>query len=232
MDYRHELKFPVTDTELTIIKYRLMPLMHMDVHQDGSAYTIRSLYFDDLNDSCMRENADGVDNRKKYRIRIYNGSDEVIKLEKKIKRREMTRKLSVPLRREICEEYIQGKMPEFYEGQSDLEKELLCEAKIHGMHPRSIVEYERTAFVEPKGNVRITFDRNISGSSKVENFFDKDLQVMPLLQQGQHILEVKYDELLPGYIADVLQISTLQQVSFSKYYYSREGFAAGMEAAI
>ncbi len=232
MDYRHELKFPVSDRELIIIKYRLMPLMHRDVHQNGSAYTVRSLYFDDFNDSCMRENADGVDNRQKYRIRIYNGSDEVIRLEKKIKRREMTGKISVPLSRETCEVYMQGKIPEFYEGQTDLEKELICEARIHGMQPKSIVEYERTAFVEQKGNVRITFDRNISGSSKVENFFDKDLQVMPLLQQGQHVLEVKYDELLSGYIADVLQISTLQQTSFSKYYYSREGFTSGMEAAI
>lgn len=221
MDYRHELKFPVTDRELTIINYRLQPLMHMDFHQEGSAYTIRSLYFDDFNDSCMRENEDGVDNRRKYRIRIYNGSDEVIRLEKKIKKREMTKKISVPLSREICETYMENKVPEFYEGQSMLEKELLCEVKMNGMRPKSIVEYERTAFVEPKGNVRITFDRNISGSSKVYGFFDKELQIMPLLPKGQHILEVKYDELLPGYIAEALEISTLQQTSFSKYYYSR-----------
>ena len=83
MDYRHELKFEVSDTELTIIYYRLKALMYMDAHQEGSSYCIRSLYFDALSDSCMRENEDGLDNRRKYRIRIYNGSDEIINLEKK-----------------------------------------------------------------------------------------------------------------------------------------------------
>lgn len=221
MDYRHELKFMVSDMELTVLRYRLMPLMHTDVHQENGAYTIRSLYFDDFYDTCMRENEDGVDNRKKYRIRIYNGSREVIKLEKKMKHRDMTRKMSVSLPEEICRTYVRGEIPQFYEGQSDLEKELLCEVKMHGMQPKSIVEYERTAFVEPRGNVRITFDRNISGSSRINEFMERELTLVPLLPAGQHILEVKYDELLPQYIADMLEIQALQQISFSKYYYSR-----------
>ena len=222
MDYRHELKFEVSDTELTIIYYRLKALMYMDAHQEGSSYCIRSLYFDDLSDSCMRENEDGLDNRRKYRIRIYNGSDETINLEKKIKCRGMTRKESVPLKREICEAYMNGQIPDFSEAQSDLEKELLCEVKMNGMRPKSIVEYERTAFVESRGNVRITFDRNISGCSQVEAFFDSRLNTVPVLPKGHHVLEVKYDELLPEYIAGMLEISTLQQTSFSKYYYSRQ----------
>jgi len=222
MDYRHELKFEVTDVDLTILYYRLKPLMQVDAHQDGSAYCIRSLYFDDLQDSCMRENEDGIDSRSKYRIRIYNGCDATINLEKKIKYRGMTRKESVPLRREICETYMNGGIPDFSEVQSDLEKELFCEAKMNGMRPKSIVEYERTAFVEPKGNVRITFDRNISCCSKTEPFFEKNLEAVPVLPKGCHIMEVKYDELLPQYISDVLEISTLQQTSFSKYYFSRQ----------
>ena len=222
MDYRHELKFEVSDADLTMIYYRLKALMHMDAHQEGSSYCIRSLYFDDFSDSCMRENEDGLDNRRKYRIRIYNGSDETINLEKKIKFRGMTRKESVLLKREICEAYMNGQIPDFSEAQSDLEKELLCEVKMNGMQPKSIVEYERTAFVEPKGNVRITFDRNISGCSQVDTFFESHLKASPVLPVGHHVLEVKYDELLPQYISDVLEISTLQQTSFSKYYYSRQ----------
>lgn len=222
MDYRHELKFEVSDAELMLLKYRLTPLMRLDSHQAGSAYNIRSLYFDDFKDSCLMENEDGVDNRRKYRIRIYNGSDKVIKLEKKMKYRGMTKKQSINLKKEICESYMKGEAPKLYEEQSDLEKELLCEAKINGMYPKCIVEYERTAFVEPKGNVRITFDRNIKGSRKTESFFEKNLPLIPVLPKGHHILEVKYDELLPRYIADMLEISTLQQISFSKYYFARQ----------
>ena len=92
---------------------------------------------------------------------------------------------------------------------------------MNGMHPKSIVEYERTAFVEPRGNVRITFDRNISGCEKISGFFDRTLPAVPVLPKGQHVLEVKYDELLPEYIAGVLELGRLQQTAFSKYYYSR-----------
>ena len=42
---------------------------------------VRSLYFDDLNDSYMQENEDGIDNRRKFRIRIYEGDTSLIHLE-------------------------------------------------------------------------------------------------------------------------------------------------------
>lgn len=221
MDYRHELKFMVSDMDITVLKYRLMTLMQTDAHHRDGMYRIRSLYFDDFQDSCMKESADGVDCRQKYRIRLYNGCRDDIKLEKKIKYRNMTQKKSVPMPEEICRVYVSGEIPNFYEGQSGLERELLCAAKMNGMRPKSIVEYERTAFIEKRGNVRITFDRNISGSLKTTEFLDREPVAAPLLPRGWHIMEVKYDEFLPQYIMGVLQISTLQQISFSKYYYSR-----------
>lgn len=221
MDYRHELKFLVSDAELELIRYRLKPLMRQDVHQKEGGYKVRSLYFDDFYDSCMQENENGIDNRKKYRIRIYDGDDTVIKLEKKIKYRGMTRKISGTISREECLSYISGKAPGLKPEGTELEKELYAEMKIQDMHPVTIVEYERTAFVEPMGNVRITFDRNISGSEHLKQFLDKKIVAVPLLPKGQHVLEVKYDELLPEYIAQVLEVGTLLRTAFSKYYYAR-----------
>lgn len=220
MDYRHELKFLVSDVEMTILKYRLMPLMNVDRHQTEGAYNIRSLYFDDFYDTCMHENEDGIDNRKKYRIRIYNGSDHVIKLEKKMKVRGMTRKISTSIDKEKCLSYMKGKINRPNAESTDLERELYAEMKMNGMHPVSIVEYERTAFVDLRGNTRITFDRNISGSEKIDSFFDKPV-LTPLLPKGRHILEVKYDELIPEYLLQALDIGSLQRTAFSKYYFAR-----------
>lgn len=222
MDYRHELKFLVSDESLLLIRYRLEPLMRQDMHQKGAAYAVRSLYFDDFYDSCMQENENGIDNRKKYRIRIYDGADTVIRLEKKIKYRGMTRKISKEISREDCLCYMSGRTPAPGRGDiSDLEKELYAEMKTRGMHPVTVVEYERTAFVEPRGNVRITFDRNIAGSGATGHFLDAKLPMVPLLPKGRHVLEVKYDQLLPGYIAQVLETGTLLRTAFSKYYYAR-----------
>lgn len=221
MEYRHELKFPVSDAELEIIRYRIKPLMQADFHQKEGVYTVRSLYFDDLYDSCLRENANGEDTRRKFRIRIYNGNDEVIKLEKKIKLRGMTKKLDTEISKKDCIIYMAGELPRLHAENSDLEKELYAESRMKGMHPVCIVEYERTAYVERKGNVRITFDRNISGSERTEAFLDKEISGVPLLPKGQHVLEVKYDELLPEYISEVLNLGILHRTSFSKYYYAR-----------
>lgn len=221
MDYRHELKFLVTDAQLKLIYYRLKLLMGQDLHQKEGVYTVRSLYFDDFCNSCMEENESGIDRRRKYRIRIYDGNDETIKLEKKIKYRGMTRKISGEISREDCLAYMSGRAPQMNPDRTELEKELYAEMKISGMHPVTVVEYERCAFVEPRGNVRVTFDRNISGSEKVGQFLDKKVMAVPLLPKGNHVLEVKYDELLPEYIAQVLEIGVLQRSAFSKYYYAR-----------
>lgn len=223
MDYRHELKFLVSDMELEIIRYRLKLLMRQDIHQTGGKYTVRSLYFDDFRNSCMRENEDGIDNRRKFRIRIYNGDDTLIKLEKKEKCRGMTKKEAVLISGTDCAAYMSGATGKLQRNSSKTEKELYGEIRVNGMHPVSIVEYERTAFLEPRGNVRITFDRNISGSSKTNDFLDKRIGKIPLLPGGVHILEVKYDELLPGFIYEALNMGSLQRSSFSKYYYSRIG---------
>lgn len=222
MKYRHELKFLISESQMALIQFRLQLLMKQDVHQVGGKYNIRSLYFDDLFDSCMWENENGVDARKKYRIRIYDKSADVIKLEKKIKYRGMTKKISATIDEKQCIKYMYGKSLQVTEMNSELEKELYVQINANGMKPVAIVEYERTAFVEKKGNIRITFDRNISGCENVEMFLDENIPLVPLLPAGKHVLEVKYDEFIPDYIKDVLEIGSLQRTAFSKYYYARD----------
>ena len=90
------------------------------------------------------------------------------------------------------------------------------------MRPKAIIEYERTAFVHPTGNVRVTFDRNIAASRILDDFLSPQVSgYVPLLPSGMHVLEVKYDELLPDFIAQALELGTLQQCAFSKYYLGR-----------
>ena len=221
MEFRHELKFVVSDAQLEALRYRIAPFMQTDKNQKDGCYTITSLYFDDVYDSCFRENLGGFDRRSKYRIRIYENDFGVIKLEKKSKLHGMCKKESVRLSLEECQQLTDGENLYSRAGLDAKKQLLLCEMQMRGLMPKSIVEYERTAFVNPVGNVRITFDRNIRGSLKVEDFYDERICMVPLLDEGVHVLEVKYDEFLPAYIYQALEIETLQQTSFSKYGYSR-----------
>ena len=83
--YRHELKYRISYGEKAVLELRLAPLLQRDAHAGPDGYLIRSLYFDDCWNSAYAEKDAGILARKKYRIRIYNGSDAVIRLERKKK---------------------------------------------------------------------------------------------------------------------------------------------------
>ena len=222
MQYRHEYKFLVNDAELRRIARRLAPVMKLDKNQTGEAYTITSLYFDDIHDRCLYENLDGVENRNKYRIRIYDRKTDVIKLEKKSKLHGFTSKQGVSLTVDECAEMVSGRIPSILQMGNQAKKLLLTQMKTQGLFPKSIVEYDRTAYTYAAGNVRITFDRNIRGSRKCSDFLRSDMRLIPLLPEGVHVLEVKYDEFLPRHIYNLLDYGTLRQTAFSKYMYSRK----------
>ena len=221
MYYRNEWKYLVTDADLAVLGARLKVLLPMDSHQTGSSYAIRSLYFDDLRNSCLRENEAGVDDRRKYRLRLYNGSAERIQLEIKEKLHGKTQKSSCLVSAGECREIMAGRPPAIGAGTPAPRNLLSIAMRTAGMAPRVIVEYERTAFVGRSGNVRITFDRNISACVQLGSFLEPHVPLTPILPAGQHVLEVKFDEFLPDYVAQALELGKLRQTAFSKYYLSR-----------
>lgn len=81
--YRHELKYLINEGEHAALACRMASVFKLDKHARAGGYTIRSLYFDDYCNSAYEEKDAGILMRKKYRVRIYNGSDKVIKLERK-----------------------------------------------------------------------------------------------------------------------------------------------------
>lgn len=221
IDYRVENKYLVTDADLLLLSGRLQSVMSQDIHQEGDCYEIRSLYFDDAWDRCMDENEAGVDQREKYRIRIYDPRSDVIHLEIKEKNRGYTKKRACDLSRQECLEIMDGDLPWKVDGRAPLNA-LQLQMRCARMAPKAIIAYERTAFVHPSGNVRITFDRNIMTSSCCEDFLEDRVSGMtPVLPAGMHVLEVKYDEFLPDVIAKQLEIGKLRKTAFSKYYLGR-----------
>ena len=208
MKFRHELKYICSEAELQIIEARIKSVCHIDSHAGATGtYQIRSVYFDDVNDTCLHENISGTDPREKIRIRAYNCDSSYISLERKRKERTMTHKHSRRLSLEECNNLIHDKY---------IDSRLGC------MYPKVLVVYERTPYVYEVGNVRITFDRNISSSSNIDDFFNKDALLRPIMPVGKHLLEVKYDEILPDYLYNMMNLGLLQQTAFSKYYLCRK----------
>ena len=221
--YRHELKYQITDAQVQLLKNRIHHLIPADSHagKDG-VYSIRSLYFDDYENRCLRENEDGTDPREKFRIRIYNASSDRITLECKRKERGKTHKTSCPLTVEQTRALMTGKILPDIGSQPPLLQKLTMLMLTRRMRPVVIVEYDRMPYVYKNGNVRITLDTNIVSSSAVERFLDENILPRPVLPVGQQLLEVKYDEYLPDFIYRSLQLHSLRQTAFSKYAICRK----------
>ncbi|OUQ28657.1 VTC domain-containing protein [Lachnoclostridium sp. An131] len=231
MDYRNEIKYLVSETQLVLLENRIRNLIQPDRHAgaDGT-YQIRSLYFDDFENTYYRENEMGTDPREKFRIRIYNGDPGRISLELKKKQHGMTQKLSCLLTEEQCRELMAGRpLPADPSYPPVLQKmNLLMKTRL--LKPKVIVEYDRTPFVEKLGNTRVTLDRNIRSSNAVASFLEKRVPARPIMPAGKQILEVKYDEFLPDYLYRNLQLSHLRQTTFSKYYLCRRYSLSGIRA--
>ena len=221
MEYRVENKYLVTEADIALLAGRLESVMQRDEHMAGDCYEIRSLYFDDFLDRCMDENEAGIDSREKYRIRIYDPNSGPVHLEIKSKHRGLTHKDACDLTRDEVLQIMDGRLPMALDGRKPLNK-LQLQMRCNLMRPKVIIAYERTAYVHPVGNVRVTFDRNIMASRVCDAFYEEQVGGMtPLLPAGLHVLEVKYDELLPDFIARQLELGSLQQTAFSKYYLGR-----------
>ncbi len=221
--YRHEFKYLVSEAQVLMLKNRLSSIMSSDRHAgDNGTYSIRSLYFDNYENSCYYDNENGVEPREKYRIRIYNHSKERVVLECKRKEHGMTLKTSCRLSDRQMFALTQNSRLERIDLLPPLLQKLELKRKTELMRPVVIVEYDRTPFVYKDGNVRVTFDRNITSGAYLGNFLDETISCRPVMPAGQCILEVKYDSFLPDMIYQSLNLGCLRQTTYSKYYLCRK----------
>ncbi len=223
--YRHEYKYLISAGQLEILRSRANAIMQKDVHVQTEGkyagyYNVRSVYFDDMDRTAYYENENGVDPREKFRIRIYNHSRDRIELQLKKKRSRKCLKEGCLLTRQQCDTLLSGGcLPDDPTYPPVLQK-LLFQIKTRRMHPVAIVEYDRIPYVFPMGNVRVGLDMNVRASAQCERFFEEELLLCPVFPTGEHILEIKWDELIPDFIIQSLMTEQLQWSSFSKFYYS------------
>ena len=222
LPYRHEFKYRCTAAQLQVLKGRLDAVMALDSHAGAAGYTIRSMYFDNYENQYYYENENGTDPREKYRIRIYNADASRITLECKRKEHTKTLKTICPLTLEQFRGIMDGCCPFSDSDSAKLLNRFLYLQKTECLKPAVIVEYDRIPYVCTAGNVRITLDQKLRTGLYSTDLFNPNLPTYPVFDDPVEVLEVKYDELLPGYIKQVLNLDNLQQITFSKYYLCRK----------
>ena len=220
---RHELKFYINRMEYHLLSSALDKVLERDPNGDPehNEYHIRSLYFDTINDDALEEKIAGVGNRKKYRIRIYNFSDRVIKLECKSKYGDLISKQSVSIPRELADQLIAGDPEGLQRMRHPLLHDVYREMKTRLLRPVVIVDYIREAYIHPAEEVRITFDKQIRTGLYQTAMFDASIPTYPVFDDPVEVLEVKYDEFLPTYMQAILSGVTAQRSAVSKYTWCR-----------
>ena len=94
---RQEKKYFITAAEAPVLCSRLGRVMMEDPHNGPQGYSIRSLYFDSLNDRDYWGKMDGMELRRKVRLRCYSPEAGFAMLEMKQKEGASQKKRSLRL---------------------------------------------------------------------------------------------------------------------------------------
>ena len=221
--YRNEWKYVCQEADIAYVCQRLQGIIDLDAHGDNGNYSVHSLYFDDYMDCCANETEAGISSRFKYRIRYYGSNPSFLRLERKEKYDGRCYKKSCKLSLDQYRIIISGDYERLlFESDNEVLRQFCVIAMTRLFSPKAIIDYERTAFVEPITNIRITADRNISVSGDIDKFLGGEYLKLPILPEGKHVLEVKFDYILPRTVRNVITHDGMIQSSFSKYYLGRK----------
>ena len=218
IEYRYELKYIITRQVADYLKYELGMLMPRDAHSISKEYSylIRSIYFDNLDNDAYFEKVDGIEIRKKYRLRMYNNDKSFLRLECKHKDGNMTYKEDSSITYEDALKILDGDYWDV-ETEDEFLNRFLTEAKMKNLKPSVIVEYKRNAFVYPLSEVRITFDEELKSGRFSDDFFNEDIPTVPLYPQDQMVLEVKCNEYIPEHILSIFTNVPMLRQAVSKF---------------
>ena len=171
---------------------------------------VNSIYFDDDNYSSIKENLDGVSNKKKIRIRWYGIQSKLVKpvLEIKSKRGLETKKEAFNISELSDLEYVDHKNLELIKdvvNSKNKTKNIIS--------PILTTNYDRQYFISNNGSVRATVDFNLK-STYLKNF--SQLSIIKNFSSSC-ILEIKYPTNLDKYVRRNLKEITLRLSKNSKF---------------
>lgn len=211
---RYELKYLLSAEQTAFLRERLRG--HMEVDEYGKT-SIASLYYDTPTYQLIRASVEKPLFKEKLRLRSYGlATDEspvFLELKRKAygivyKRRVQT---TIPL------------VSKFFSGEGDICAPGQINSEIttfrdyyRTLVPSCLIIYDRTAYFEPGGDLRLTIDEDPRYRVK-DLTLKKSMEGASLLDTGRTILEVKVQEAMPLWLASILSEGAIYKGSFSKY---------------
>lgn len=218
---RREIKYRVAFDNASRAKQYIGKVLQGDPHNGSDGYLVRSLYFDTLWNRDLEEKKNGLESRRKIRLRVYSPEATTAKLELKEKQGLWQHKRSITIPRDMALHLTTGDYTSLARMQLPLAQQLYRFMSEQMYRPKCIVQYRRYAFIVPANDIRITFDSKLMATEGYLDLYRDDAFLYPVGWPDDVTLEVKYNHFLFSYIKDLLDDIDKVPVSYSKYVMSR-----------
>lgn len=219
--YRQEKKYFMTLLDMKKLSGQLERVMIQDTHNQSRGYNIRSLYFDTIYEQDYEAKTDGLELRRKIRLRIYDPAGDFAMLEMKQKEGNYQKKRSLRVAREDAIALTFGRYHSLLKYTDPFAAECYGLMHMQCYRPKTIVEYKRKAYIAKENKIRITFDHEIRATETNMDRFDPNLNLYPVLDSFNGVLEVKYNGFLLSYIKSLINEANRSELSVSKYCLAR-----------
>ena len=208
---RVEMKYILNAEQLDYLQEALKG--HMEVDQYGLT-SIASLYFDTPNHRLVRNSIEKPLFKEKIRLRSYGLAKENSKVYLELKRK--TEKIVYKRRITTTQLEVEDFLNDYLDYEGQIGKELnFFRDQYKELVPSFLIIYDRLAYYEPNGNLRLTIDQNPRYRVKDLNL-STSLEGNSLLPKGRAILEIKVQEAMPLWLVRILNEGKIYQSSFSK----------------
>lgn len=218
---RQEKKYLLSLEQFRRLDHSFEKVLRPDEHNGKDGYPIRSLYFDTMQERDFYEKEDGLEIRRKIRLRTYSPDSDFAMLEMKQKQGENQKKRSLRLKRTDAMELAEGRYGALLHYEDPFAKECYGLMNICCYRPKSIVEYRRKAYIASENKTRITFDFDIRATESDFRIFSPVLNLNPVLDAYLAVMEVKYNGFLLSYMKQMVSMEGKSPLTVSKYSLSR-----------
>lgn len=211
---RYELKYLLTGEQTAYLRERLKG--HMEVDQYGKT-SIASLYYDTPTYQLIRTSVEKPLFKEKIRLRSYGLATEEspVFLELKRKAYGIVYKRRVQTTIPLVHKFFAGEGDICSPGQ--INREITTFRDYYKtLVPACLIIYDRTAYYEPDGDLRLTIDDNPRYRTD-RLTLTQSMDGISLLDEGWTILEVKVQEAMPLWLTEILSTGKIYKGSFSKY---------------
>ena len=211
---RYELKYTLDAAQTDFLRERLRG--HMEVDQYGKT-SIASLYYDTPSYQLIRTSVEKPEFKEKIRLRSYGlATDESpVFLELKRKAYGIVYKRRVQTTIPLVKKFFSAEGDICAPGQINREITAFRD-HYRTLVPSCMIIYDRVAYFEPDGDLRLTIDENPRYRTN-DLTLTKSMDGISLLDEGSTILEIKVQEAMPLWLCEILSAGGIRKSSFSKW---------------